>query len=255
ANFSRQQIDNYIEFIKSCGGEGLAWMKFINNEFESNIVKFFSKEELDLLAKKLNLNNNEIIFFSAGEHKKSCELLGILRQKLAEDLNLIDKEKYKFVWIVDFPLFEFSEEENRIVSVHHPFTSPKQEDIDFLEKEPLKVRSRAYDIVLNGIELGGGSIRIHNYELQQKIFKILKLSDEDINNRFGFFIEALQYGTPPHGGIALGFDRLLAILTNSKSIRDVIAFPKTQKGICLLTGAPSIVEKKQLDELNIKLKV
>ena len=254
ANFSRQQIDNYIEFIKSCGGQGLAWMKYVGQKFESNIVKFFTKEELEMLVKKLSLKNNEIIFFSAGEWKKSCELLGVLRQKLAKDLNLIKDKEYKFVWVVDFPLFEFSEEENRIVSVHHPFTAPKESDIEMIDKEPLKAKSRAYDIVLNGVELGGGSIRIHNPDLQYKIFEVLKLSKEDIDSRFGFFLEALKYGAPPHGGIAIGFDRLLAILTNSDSIREVITFPKTQKGVCLLTGAPSSVEKRQLDELNIKLK-
>jgi len=254
ANFSRQQIDNYIEFIKSCGGQGLAWMKYVEQKFESNIVKFFTKEEMEMLVKKLSLKNNEIIFFSADEWKKSCELLGVLRQKLAKDLNLIKDKEYKFVWVVDFPLFEFSEEENRIVSVHHPFTAPKESDIEMIDKEPLKVKSRAYDIVLNGVELGGGSIRIHNPDLQYKIFEVLKLSKEDIDSRFGFFLEALKYGAPSHGGIAIGFDRLLAILTNSDSIREVITFPKTQKGVCLLTGAPSSVEKRQLDELNIKLK-
>jgi len=254
ANFSRQQIDNYIEFIKSCGGQGLAWMKYVEQKFESNIVKFFTKEEMEMLVKKLSLKNNEIIFFLADEWKKSCELLGVLRQKLAKDLNLIKDKEYKFVWVVDFPLFEFSEEENRIVSVHHPFTAPKESDIEMIDKEPLKVKSRAYDIVLNGVELGGGSIRIHNPDLQYKIFEVLKLSKEDIDSRFGFFLEALKYGAPPHGGIAIGFDRLLAILTNSDSIREVITFPKTQKGVCLLTGAPSSVEKRQLDELNIKLK-
>lgn len=254
ARFSRQQIDSYIEFIKSCGGEGLAWMKYVDNSFESNIVKFFSKDELDKLSKKLGLKNNEIIFFSAGEHKKSCELLGFLRQKLAKELNLIDNNHYEFVWITDFPLFEYSEEEKCIVSVHHPFTSPKETDLVLLDTEPLKVKSRAYDIVVNGVELGGGSIRIHNAELQKKILKILGYNEQEIEQRFGFLIESLSYGAPPHGGLALGFDRILAILTKVDSIRDVIAFPKTQKGSCLLTGAPSSVFQKQLDELNIQLK-
>lgn len=253
--FSRQQIDSYIDFAKSCGMKGLAWVKYVDGNFESNIVKYFSKEELELLLKRLNLKGGEIIFFSAEEHKKSCEFLGMLRNKLAKDLNLINSNEYKFLWVVDFPLFEFSVEENKIVSVHHPFTSPKKEDIELLDKDPLKVRSCGYDIVLNGIELGGGSIRIHDYNLQRKIFKILDLSEEDINNKFGFLIEALSFGAPPHGGLALGFDRLLAIITKSDSIREVIAFPKTQKGLCLLTGAPSEVTNKQLNELNIQLKI
>ncbi|MCX7956502.1 MAG: aspartate--tRNA ligase [Endomicrobia bacterium] len=252
--FSRQQIENYIEFAKSVGMKGLAWVKYLNDNFESNIVKYFSKEELNMLVKKLELKDNEIIFFSAEEHKKSCEFLGLLRNKIAKDLNLIKKD-YKFLWVVNFPLFEFSTEENKIISVHHPFTSPKKEDIEILEKEPLKVRSCGYDIVLNGVELGGGSIRIHNYELQRKIFNILGLSEKEIEDKFGFLIEALSYGAPPHGGLALGFDRLLAILTDVDSIREVIAFPKTQKGVCLLTKAPSEVAKKQLSELNIQLKI
>jgi len=258
---SRQQIDEYIEFSKTVGAKGLAWMKYVNGDFESNIVKFFDKKELEDIKNKLNLENGETLFVSADKHKKSCEILGLLRQKLAKDLNLINEKKFCFVWVVDFPLFEFSEEEQRIVSMHHPFTSPKENEIYLFEKENLtqnellKIRSRAYDIVLNGIELGGGSIRIHNSELQRKILKILGLTDEEIDNRFGFLLEALSYGAPPHGGLALGFDRILALLTDSESIRDVIPFPKTQKGYCLLTSAPSSVDKKQLDELNLQFKI
>lgn len=255
ANFSRQQIDNYIDFAKQAGFEGLAWMKYINGKFESNITKYFTQQELLMLSKKLSLKNNELIFFSAGEHKKSCKLLGMVREKVARELKLVNNDVYKFVWITDFPLFEFSEKEGRIVSVHHPFTAPKDDEINMLDEQPLKVRSRAYDIVVNGIELGGGSIRIHKPELQRKIFKILNLPEKEVEDRFGFLLEALSYGAPPHGGIALGFDRLLSLLTKTESIRDVIPFPKTQKGVCMLTNAPSSVLKQQLDEVNIQLKI
>jgi len=253
-NFSRQQIDGYISFIQNCGGQGLAWMKFKEGKFESNIVKFFSDQELNNLKEKLGLKGGEIIFFSAGEKKKSCELLGMLRQKLAKDLDLIkNRDEYKLLWVIDFPMFEYSEEEGKLVSVHHPFTMPKSKDINILAQEPLKTKSCAYDIVINGIELGGGSIRIHNAELQKKVFNILKITDEEIRDRFGFLVEALNFGAPPHGGLAIGFDRLVAILSGKESIRDVIAFPKTQKGVCLLSGAPSEVSVKQLKELGISL--
>lgn len=255
AQFSRQQIDDYISFIKSCGGLGLAWVKFKDDNFESNIVKFFSQQELNNLKEKLELRGGEIIFFSAGERKKSCELLGFLRQKLARDMQLVNNtDEYQFLWVVDFPLFEYSEEEKKIVSVHHPFTMPREEDIHLLEKEPLSMKSCAYDIVVNGVEIGGGSIRIHNGDLQKKVFSVLGLSNEEINSRFGFLVEALNFGAPPHGGLAIGFDRLLAILENKESIREVIPFPKTQKGVCMLTEAPSVVEEKQLRELGIMLR-
>ncbi len=253
--FSRQQIDDYISFVQSCGGNGLAWMKYKENKFESNIVKFFSELELNSLKEKLKLVGNEIIFFSAGEHRKSCELLGLVRQRLAKELGLIkDKNEYKFLWIINFPLFEYSDEEKKIVSVHHPFTMPNYKQLDILETKPLEVKSCAYDIVLNGVELGGGSIRIHDLQLQKKIFSLLKISSEDIENRFGFLLDALSFGAPPHGGLAIGFDRMVAILTGNESIRDVISFPKTQKGICMLSGAPSEVDKKQLIELGLMFK-
>jgi len=170
----------------------------------------------------------------------------MLRQKLAKDLDLIkNRDEYKLLWVIDFPMFEYSEEEGKLVSVHHPFTMPKSKDINILAQEPLKTKSCAYDIVINGIELGGGSIRIHNAELQKKVFNILKITDEEIRDRFGFLVEALNFGAPPHGGLAIGFDRLVAILSGKESIRDVIAFPKTQKGVCLLSGAPSEVSVKQ----------
>ncbi len=261
ASFSRQQIEDYIKFIQSCGGEGLAWMKFyskatsVTQQFESNIVKFFTEKELAQLKEKLNLHGGEIIFFCAGEHKKSCKLLGMLRQKIARDLNIVANNKeFKFLWVINFPLFEFSDEENKIVSVHHPFTAPKKETEHLLNTDPLKVRSRAYDIVVNGVELGGGSIRISNPQLQRQIFNILGLTENEIKTKFGFLIEALEYGAPPHGGIALGFDRLMAIFLGCDSIRDVIAFPKTQKGVCLMTNAPSVVSKKQIDELGLTIK-
>ena len=253
AKFSRKDLDDLTEFVKIYGAKGMAWIKILENEWQSPIVKFFSDEEKENLRKKLELKTGDLIVFGADNPKIVNESLGHLRKELAKRLNLINEKEFKFVWIVDFPLLEWDEGEKRYVALHHPFTSPLDEDLELLEKEPEKVRSKAYDIVLNGIELGGGSIRIHRKDVQEKLFKVLGLNEEDAKEKFGFLLEALEYGAPPHGGLAIGFDRLLMFLTDSDNIRDVIPFPKTQKATCLMTGAPSEVDKKQLQELNIKV--
>ncbi len=252
-NFSRKDLDDLTEFVKIYGAKGMAWIKILDEEWQSPIVKFFSDKEKNMLKERLNLKPGDLVVFGADNSKIVNESLGHLRKELAKRLNLINEEEFKFVWITDFPLLEWDEEEKRYVALHHPFTSPLDEDIDLLDKEPEKVRSKAYDIVLNGIELGGGSIRIHRKEIQKKVFKALGIEEQEANEKFGFLLEAFEYGAPPHGGLAIGFDRLLMFLTNSESIRDVIPFPKTQKATCLMTGAPSEVEKSQLKELNIKI--
>ncbi len=253
--FSRKDLDDLTEFVKIYGAKGMAWIKILENEWQSPIVKFFSDEEKQKLKERLNLKPGDLVVFGADSSKIVNESLGHLRKELAKRLNLINENEFKFVWIIDFPLLEWDEEEKRYVALHHPFTSPLDEDIELLETSPEKVRSKAYDIVLNGIELGGGSIRIHRKDIQEKVFKALGLNEEDAKEKFGFLLEAFEYGAPPHGGLAIGFDRLLMFLTDSDNIRDVIPFPKTQKATCLMTGAPSEVDKKQLKELNIKITI
>lgn len=250
--FSRKHIDKLTSFVKEHGANGLFWIRIKNNEISSSIKKFLTEEHIDKLKEIFDLKDNALIFIVADKKEVTETSLGALRNEVAESLGLRDKNKYALTWIVDFPMFEYSEEDGRYVSKHHPFTHPVDEDIKFLETDPEKVRAYAYDIVINGDELGGGSIRINNSELQSKIFKALKLTDEEIERKFGYFIEALSYGTPPHGGIAFGFDRLIMLLAGTNNIKDVIAFPKTQSATCLLTGAPSKVTDDQLEELHIK---
>jgi aspartyl-tRNA synthetase len=252
-NASKSQLVSLESFAKSMGGGGLMWFVFKDNQLiASPISKFISDQEKEALSQLCE--GNGISFAVADTEEKSRAIISKVAKLVAKNFSLV-KDGFNFVWIVDFPLFSWDEAEKRFVSEHHPFTSPKYEDLVFLDTDPLKVRARAYDIVLNGEEIGGGSIRIHDPELQYKIFKILNLSQEEINERFGWFLEALKYGAPPHGGIALGLDRLVALMLGEESIREVIAFPKTQSGVCPLTGAPSDVYVSQLKELGIKVEV
>lgn len=258
ANFSRKELDDLTKFAQELGAKGLAWIKYNKNansfekKWSSPIVKFFEKSVLEKLEEIFNpLEEFATFFFVADKEDIVNFILSELRNHLAKKLGLIPENKFSFVWIIDFPLFEWDDEENRLVSVHHPFTHPKEEDISFLETDPLKVKSRAYDIVLNGVEIGGGSIRIHKRELQEKIFKLLNISPEEAQEKFGFLLTALEYGAPPHGGIAFGLDRLIMLMLGKKSIREVIPFPKTQRAQCLLTGAPSEVRIEQILELHL----
>jgi aspartyl-tRNA synthetase len=254
ANFSRKQIDELTNFVKDLGAGGLVHFKVENGEVESPVAKYFTKISLQKLKERMNSWDGDLMILISDQPQKVYSILGSLRLEMGRRLNLIDEEQFKFAWIVDFPLLEWDEEENRWVSVHHPFTSPKLEDLHLLDLDLGKVRARAYDLVLNGNEIAGGSIRIHDAELQRKIFKLLGISDEEARKKFGFLLEAFKYGAPPHGGIAFGFDRLVMLFTGMKSIRDVIAFPKTSSALSLMDEAPSEVDPKQLDELHIQVK-
>ena len=251
AHFSRKEIDALGEFVKTYKAKGLAWMNWKPEGLQSPIAKFLTGEELEAIKAKADFEPGDVMFIVADKNPVVWAALGALRLKLGDKLGLIDPKKFNLLWVVEFPLLEWSEEENRFVAMHHPFTSPMDEDLPLLDTDPGKVRAKAYDIVLNGNEIGGGSIRIHSTELQSKMFEVIGLSKEQAEARFKFLLEALKYGTPPHGGLAYGLDRVTMLICGAQSIRDVIAFPKVQNASCPLTNAPDPVDAKQLAELHI----
>lgn len=250
--YSRKDLDKLTDFVKTYKAKGLAYLK-IGEEITGSIAKVMKEEEVSLLKEQLHLENNDLVLIVADTYKVTKTSLGALRVKLANDLGLIDEEDYKLLWITDFPSFEYSEEENRFISCHHPFTMPKDSDVDKLLTDKEHCYSKAYDIVINGYEAGGGSIRIHDEKVQEKMFKALELSEEQITSKFGFFVEALKYGAPPHGGLAFGLDRLTMILTGTDNIKDVIAFPKTSSASCLMSDCPNEVDLRQLEDLGLQI--
>lgn len=254
AGYSRKQIDNFTEFVRKYGAKGLAYLKF-GDEISGSIAKFVNTDEIAKLTDKLNIEKNDILFIISDKWSRALTSLGALRLEIARQSGIIEqvKNQYNFLWVIDFPLFEYDEESQRYVAMHHPFTAPKAEDIELLDVNPGNARAIAHDIVLNGVEIGGGSIRIHDSNVQKKMFSLMGLSDEDAQDKFGFLLQALKFGAPPHGGIALGLDRIVMSLTGTENIRDVIAFPKTTSGMSLMDNAPSIVSQEQLKELGIAL--
>lgn len=261
ADLTQGELNHLTEVAMSLGAKGLAFIKVEDGEWKSPIVKFFSDEEKAALKESLQMEEGDIVFFSAAEWRVACSILGRIRLEAAtllqkKDRLTIDSSQFNFLWVVEFPLLVYEEEEGRYVAAHHPFTAPIPEDIHLLDDDPKAVRGQHYDLVLNGVELSGGSIRVHQPELQLKLFRdIFNIPEDVIEDRFGYMLKAFRYGAPPHGGIAFGFDRLVAILTGAKSIRDVIAFPKTQRGQCLMTGSPTAVSAKQLHDLHIEVDI
>jgi len=254
ASFSRREVDELVAFAQEYGAQGLSWIKIISEGWQSPIAKFFEESLRNAMTERMGAEKGDLILFVAGGQDIVNHALSTLRLHLGEKLGLIPSDAHRFAWVRDFPLLEYSDEEGRFVAVHHPFTAPRDEDISLLEDHPEDVRAKSYDLVLNGVEIGGGSIRNHLMEVQSMVFKKLGIGEEEAKKRFGFLMEALKYGPPPHGGIAFGFDRIVMIMSGSESIREVIAFPKTQKATCPLTEAPTEVDPKQLNELSIKVK-
>ncbi|OIJ21972.1 aspartate--tRNA ligase [Anaerobacillus alkalidiazotrophicus] len=250
---SRKEIDDLAKFVAIYGAKGLAWLKVEEDGLKGPIAKFFTEEEIEAMSKVFNAEIGDLLFFGADKKKVVFDSLGALRLKFGKDLGLIDKNKFNFLWVTEFPLLSYDEDEKRYVAEHHPFTRPVKEDVQLLTTAPEKVRAEAYDLVLNGYELGGGSQRIFERELQENMFKALGFSEEEARNQFGFLMDAFEYGTPPHGGIALGLDRLVMILSGRTNLRDTIAFPKTASASCLLTNAPGEVSGAQLKELNLSV--
>ncbi|WP_248927355.1 aspartate--tRNA ligase [Paenibacillus hamazuiensis] len=253
ATWSRKEIDDLLPFAARYGAKGLAWIQVKDGEWKGPIVKFFTEQEIAALGERLGAEEGDLLLFSADTKKVVADVLGNLRLKIGRDLGLIDESKFKFAWVVDFPLLGWDEDDKRWVAEHHPFTRPREEDLHYFDTDPGKIRAQAYDLVLNGYEVGGGSMRIYKREVQEKMFGALGFSKEEANEKFGFLLEAFEYGTPPHGGIAFGFDRLVMLITGRSNLRETIAFPKTASATDLLTDAPGPVDDKQLEQLSIRL--
>ena len=250
----RKKIDALVDFAKGYGAKGLAYIAIHEDgSYKSSFAKFMTEEQMDALVKAMDGEAGDLLLFAADRNKIVWNVLGALRVELADQMGLLNKSDYKFLWVTEFPQFEWSDEEERFVAMHHPFTMPMDEDLDMLETNPGAVRAKAYDIVLNGTEIGGGSVRIHQADVQSRMFKALGLTDEVANEKFGFLLDAFKYGVPPHAGLAYGLDRLVMLMAKRDSIRDVIAFPKVKDATCLLTNAPDVVDAKQLEDLSIRI--
>ena len=250
--FSRKEVDKLVDLIRTFGAKGLAWVK-MGEKMTSSFAKFMTEEEMNAIFERMEAEEGDLLLIVADKPKVVFDSLGFLRRELADRMGMLDKNQYNFLWVTDFPLLEYNEEDGRYYAMHHPFTMPNPEDLQYLESDPGRVKALAYDIVLNGVELGGGSIRIHDQVLQERMFNALGIQEEDRERKFGFFLEALKYGTPPHGGLAYGLDRLVMLLSGSDSIREVIAFPKNQNAVCMMSGAPGEIEEIQLEELAIRV--
>jgi aspartyl-tRNA synthetase len=253
ADWSRKEVDNWGQVAQAFGAKGLAWLALKEDGLKGSVAKFLSEEEVAAIQKATGAETGDMMFFVADNKKVVADVLGELRVRLAKALNLIDPDRYAFAWVTEFPLLEYSEEDNRYYAMHHPFTMPMEEDVPLLETNPGRVRAKAYDMVLNGFEIGGGSQRIYQRDIQEKMFQALGLSMEDAKEKFGFLLEAFEYGAPPHGGIAFGFDRIVMLLAGRTNLRECIAFPKTTSGTCLLTEAPAPVDEQQLNDLHIQI--
>lgn len=252
--YTRKKIDKLTEQVKSYGAKGMVWMKVTADGVSSSVNKFFTPEQLGEITERMSASAGDLILIISDRNKVVFDSLGFLRRHIADEMGLLDDEQYNLLWVVDFPLFEYDEEAKEYHAMHHPFTSPKEGDEELLKTDPTRARANAYDIVLNGVELGGGSIRIHDRDMQEDMFRALDMSQDEIDEKFGFLVEAFKYGTPPHGGLAYGMDRLVMLLTGEKSIREVIAFPKNQNAQCMVSEAPGTVDEIQLDELGIEIK-